>query len=127
MQKVEKQDAYTLAAEHDMTLIGFAAFLDPPKEGIHSVLEALKQNGISVLIMTGDNQYVTQKVAHDVGLGADRILTGNEVDTTDDAALAYQAENGAIFARMSPEQKNRVILALKGRGHVVGYIGDGHQ
>jgi Mg2+-importing ATPase len=75
--------------------------------------------------MTGDNQYVTQKVAHDVGLPADRILTGSEVDTTDDAALAYQAAHGAIFARMSPEQKNRVILALKTRGHVVGYIGDG--
>jgi Mg2+-importing ATPase len=114
-----------VAAEHDMTLVGFAAFLDPPKEGIHSVLEALKQNGISVLIMTGDNQYVTQKVAHEVGLGADRILTGNDVDAADDAALAYQAENGAIFARMSPEQKNRVILALKARGRVVGYIGDG--
>jgi P-type Mg2+ transporter len=125
VQKVEKQDAYTLAAEHQMTLVGFAAFLDPPKEGIHSVLEALKQNGIFVVIMTGDNQYVTQKIAHDVGLGADRILTGNEVDTVDDAALAYQAENGVIFARMSPEQKNRVILALQARGHVVGYIGDG--
>jgi Mg2+-importing ATPase len=125
VQKVEKQDAYTPAAEHDMTLVGFAAFLDPPKEGIHSVLEALKQNGISVLIMTGDNQYVTQKVAHDVGLETARILTGNEVDTMDNPALAYQAENGAIFARMSPEQKDRVILALKARGHVVGYIGDG--
>ncbi len=125
VRKVDKQDAYTLAGERDMTLAGFAAFLDPPKEGIHSVLEALKQNGISVVIMTGDNQYVTQKVAHDVGLPADRILTGDEVDTTDDAALAYQAEHGAIFARMSPEQKDRVILALKTRGHVVGYIGDG--
>ena len=108
-----------------MTLAGFAAFLDPPKEGILAVLEALKQNGVSVVIMTGDNQYVTQKVAHDVGLAADRIVTGNQVDTMDDAALAYQAENGAIFARVSPEQKNRVILALKARGHVVGYIGDG--
>ncbi|HYW40984.1 MAG TPA: magnesium-translocating P-type ATPase, partial [Terriglobales bacterium] len=125
VQKVEKQDAYTVAAEQHMTLVGFAAFLDPPKEGIHSVLEALKQNGISVLIMTGDNQYVTQKVAHDVGLETARILTGNEVDTMDNPALAYQAENGAIFARMSPEQKDRVILALKARGHVVGYIGDG--
>ncbi|HEX9112322.1 MAG TPA: magnesium-translocating P-type ATPase, partial [Terriglobales bacterium] len=125
VQKVEKQDAYTVAAEQHMTLVGFAAFLDPPKEGIHSVLEALKQNGISVLIMTGDNQYVTQKIANDVGLEADRILTGNEVDTMDNPALAYQAENGAIFARMSPEQKDRVILALKARGHVVGYIGDG--
>jgi Mg2+-importing ATPase len=75
--------------------------------------------------MTGDNQYVTQKVARDVGLAADRILTGNQVDTMDDAALAVQAENGAIFARVSPEQKNRVILALKTRGHVVGYMGDG--
>jgi Mg2+-importing ATPase len=123
--KVDKRDIYTPTDERNMTLIGFAAFLDPPKEGIHSVLEALKQNGISVVIMTGDNQYVTQKIAHDVGLPSDRILTGNQVDTMDDAALAYQAENGAIFARVSPEQKNRVILALKARGHVVGYIGDG--
>jgi Mg2+-importing ATPase len=123
--RVEKQDVYTMAAERDMTLVGFAAFLDPPKEGILSVLEALKQNGVSVVIMTGDNEYVTRKVAHDVGLAADRVVTGNDVDTMDDAALAYQAENGAIFARVSPEQKNRVILALKARGHVVGYMGDG--
>lgn len=125
MLKVEKQDTYTIEAEHSMTLVGFAAFLDPPKQGVRSVLEALKQNGISVVVMTGDNQYVTQKVAHDVGLGADLILTGDQLDTMDDHAVAYQAENGAIFARVSPEQKNRVILALKTRGHVVGYMGDG--
>jgi len=123
--KVEKQDAYTAAAEHAMTLVGFAAFLDPPKEGVLSVLKALKQDGISVVVMTGDNQYVTQKIAHDVGLDADRVLIGTQLDTMDDAAVAYQAENGAIFARVSPEQKNRVILALKARGHVVGYMGDG--
>jgi P-type Mg2+ transporter len=122
---VEKQNEYTVAAEHAMTFVGFAAFLDPPKEGVLSVLEALKKNGVSVVVMTGDNQYVTQKIAHDVGLAADRILIGTQVDTMDDAALAYQAENGAIFARVSPEQKNRVILALKARGHVVGYMGDG--
>jgi Mg2+-importing ATPase len=92
---------------------------------IPSVLEALKQNRVSVVIMTGDNQYVTQKIAHDVGLKTDRIVIGSEVDTMDDAALAYRGEHGAIFARVSPEQKNRVILALKARGHVVGYIGDG--
>jgi len=125
VRKVEQQGAYALAAEQQMTLAGFAAFLDPPKEGILAVLEALKKNGVSVLIMTGDNQYVTQKVAHDVGLPTDRIVTGNQVDTMDDDALAYQAEHGAIFARVSPEQKNRVILGLKARGHVVGYIGDG--
>ncbi len=125
VRKVDKQDTYTLAAEHDMTLAGFAAFLDPPKEGVLSVLEALKQNGVSVVIMTGDNRYVTQKIAHDVGLKTDLIVTSDEADTMDDAALAYQAEHGAIFTRVSPEQKNRVILALKARGHVVGYIGDG--
>ncbi|HZM10625.1 MAG TPA: magnesium-translocating P-type ATPase [Candidatus Limnocylindrales bacterium] len=123
--KAQKQDAYAVAAEHAMTLVGFAAFLDPPKEGVLAVLQALKQNGISVVVMTGDNQYVTQKIAHDVGLDTDHILVGNQLDTMDDAAVAHQAENGAIFARVSPEQKNRVILALKARGHVVGYMGDG--
>lgn len=122
---MEKQETCSVADEKDMTLVGFAAFLDPPKEGVLSVLDALKQNGISVVIMTGDNQYVTQKVARDVGLPADLILTGSQIDGMDDKALAYQAEKGAIFARVSPEQKNRVILALKSRGHVVGFIGDG--
>jgi P-type Mg2+ transporter len=122
---VSAQAAYTAADERDMTLVGFAAFLDPPKEGVQSVLETLKRNGVSVVIMTGDNEYVTRKVARDVGLPADRIVIGSGVDAMDDAALAYQAENGAIFARVSPEQKNRVILALKARGHVVGYMGDG--
>lgn len=122
---VKEQSLYTVTAEHAMTLVGFAAFLDPPKEGVLSVLGALKQNGISVIVMTGDNQYVTQKVVHEVGLKVDLILLGNQIDAMDDASIAYQAENGAIFARMSPEQKNRVILALKGRGHVVGYLGDG--
>jgi Mg2+-importing ATPase len=125
VRKVEKQDAYAMTAEQEMTLAGFAAFLDPPKDGIPAILKALDKHGVSVVIMTGDNQYVTQKIAHDVGLASDRIVTGSQVDTMDDAALAYQAEHGAIFARVSPEQKNRVILGLKARGHVVGYIGDG--
>ena len=123
--KVAKQETYTVAAEQNMTLQGFAAFLDPPKKEIKSVLDALKQNGVAVVVMTGDNQYVTQKVARDVGLPADLIVTGNQVDQMDDAALAVNAEKNAIFARVSPPQKNRVILALKARGHVVGYIGDG--
>ena len=125
VRKVDKQDAYTTADEQDLTLAGFAAFLDPPKEGIPTVLEELQRNGVSVVIMTGDNQYVTQKIAQDVRLKTDRIVVCDQVDAMDDAALAVQAENGAIFARVSPEQKNRVIIALKARGHVVGYIGDG--
>ena len=122
---VEKRDVYKPDAEREMTLVGFAAFLDPPKEGIPAVLDALKANGVQVVVMTGDNQYVTQKVARDVGLAADLVVTGSQVDTMDDASLAYQAEKAAIFARVSPEQKNRVILALKARGHVVGFMGDG--
>ena len=125
VRSVDRQAPYALADEREMTLAGFAAFMDPPKEGIVAVLDALKKNGVSVVIMTGDNRYVTQKVAHDVGLPTDLIVTGDQLDTMDDAALAYQAEHGAIFARVSPEQKNRVILGLKARGHVVGYIGDG--
>jgi Mg2+-importing ATPase len=125
VRNVDKQGTYTAAAEANMTLAGFAAFLDPPKQGVAGVLTALKTNGLSVVIMTGDNQYVTRKVAMDVGLPADQIIVGTQIDTMDDSALAHQAENGAIFARVSPEQKNRIILALKTRGHVVGYIGDG--
>jgi Mg2+-importing ATPase len=125
VRTVKQQDGYALADEQEMTLAGFAAFLDPPKEGIVAVLDALKKNGVSVIVMTGDNRYVTQKVAHDVGLACDRMVTGAQVDAMDDAALAFQAEHGAIFARVSPAQKNRVILGLKARGHVVGYIGDG--
>jgi Mg2+-importing ATPase len=122
---VDDCQVYKPDAEREMTLAGFAAFLDPPKNGVPAVLEALKANGVQVVVMTGDNQYVTQKVARDVGLPADLVITGTQVDTMDDAALAYQAEKAAIFARVSPEQKNRVILALKARGHVVGYMGDG--
>ena len=125
VRKLDKQDGCTVADEHDMTLVGFAAFLDPPKEGVQGCLDRLKSSGISLVILTGDNQYVTQKIAGDVGLDTDRVFTGSQLDAMDDAALAYQAENGAIFARVSPEQKNRVIMALKSRGHVVGFMGDG--
>jgi len=123
--KVPSQTTYRAVSEQAMTLEGFAAFLDPPKPGIGEVLTTLKQNGVSVVVMTGDNQYVTRKVARDVGLPVDLVLTGPDVDGMDDAALAVHAEQGAIFARVSPAQKNRVILALKTRGHVVGFIGDG--
>ena len=122
---VDARDIYEPDAECEMTLAGFAAFLDPPKEGVRAVLDELKANGVQVVVMTGDNPYVTQKVARDVGVAADLVITGSQVDTMDDASLAYQAEKAAIFARVSPEQKNRVILALKARGHVVGFMGDG--
>ena len=122
---VAEKAAYDRPDETGLTLLGFAAFLDPPKEGAREVLSALRNDGISVLVMTGDNEFVTAKIARDVGLPADVIVTGPQMDKLDDAALAYKAEHGAIFARVSPEQKNRVITALKARGRVVGFMGDG--
>jgi Mg2+-importing ATPase len=119
------KDSYTKDDEKEMTLIGFAAFLDPAKADVGKTLRALEADGISVVIMTGDNQFVTEKIAKDVGLRADRIILGTEVDTMNDAALSYHAQQGAIFARVSPEQKNRVIRSLKAFGKVVGYLGDG--
>ena len=125
IRSVEKQPAYTRGEEREMVLAGFGAFLDPPKEGVQATLQALHEDGIAVVIMTGDNEFVTRKIAHDVGLPAERILVGPDVDALDDAALAFQAEHGAIFARVSPEQKNRVMTALRAQGRVVGFIGDG--
>lgn len=119
------QPAYEKQDETEMTLIGFAAFLDPTKEGVGETLLALKRDGISVLIMTGDNEHVTRKTAQDVGLAVDHIIVGADMTAMDDTALAVQAEKGAIFARVSPSQKNRVITALKARGWVVGFLGDG--
>ncbi|HEY3418180.1 MAG TPA: HAD-IC family P-type ATPase, partial [Armatimonadota bacterium] len=125
VKTVAVQQAYEKPDETAMTLIGFAAFLDPTKEGVSAILQDLKHDGIAVLIMTGDNEHVTRKTARDVGLPVDRIIVGTEMDAMDDAALAAQAEKGAIFARVAPGQKNRVITALKARGWVVGFLGDG--
>jgi Mg2+-importing ATPase len=125
IREVDAKPEYSRDDERDLTLVGFAAFLDPPKEGVAQTLKSLADDGVRVLVMTGDNEHVTQKVATDVGLPADKILVGTEVDAMGDAALAYAAEHGAMFARVSPQQKNRVITALKSRGWVVGYLGDG--
>jgi Mg2+-importing ATPase len=122
---VAHASTYGPADEANLTLVGFAAFLDPPKENVRETLQALADNGVSVVIMTGDNEYVSAKIARDVGLPAERVVTGSEMGSLDDAALAVLAEKGAVFARVSPEQKNRVITALKRRGHTVGFMGDG--
>lgn len=122
---VPAQEAYEADAEAQMTFAGFAAFLDPPRAEVAAALKALRRNGVAVTIMTGDNLHVSRKVVQDVGLKTAAFVSGEEIDSMDDAALAYQAERGATFVRVTPEQKNRVILALKARGHVVGYLGDG--
>ena len=122
---VPPQPAYTAADERGLRLVGFAAFLDPPREGVRETVAALHADGIAVKIITGDNELVTQRICEQVGLDADEIVLGEAVEAMSDPALAAVAERTQVFARVSPMQKNRIILALRSRGHVIGCIGDG--
>ena len=116
---------YTVADEKDLTLGGYVAFLDPPKESAYQAIASLAEHGIAVKIITGDNDVVTRKICKEVGLAVEEIMLGREVEALSDADLAQAAEHTTIFAKMSPLQKSRVIRALKSRGHTVGYLGDG--
>ncbi len=116
---------YTVADEKDLTLGGYVAFLDPPKESAHQAISSLAEHGIAVKIITGDNDVVTRKICKEVGLAVEEIMLGREVEALSDQNLAEAAEHTTIFAKMSPLQKSRVIRALKSRGHTVGYLGDG--
>jgi len=122
---VPPQPVYTAADERGLRLVGFAAFLDPPREGVRETVAALHADGIAVKIITGDNELVTQRICEQVGLDADEIVLGEAVVGMSDPALAAVAERTQVFARVSPMQKNRIILALRSRGHVIGCIGDG--
>jgi Mg2+-importing ATPase len=122
---VPAQPVYGIADERDLTLAGFAAFLDPPRADAGATIAALREDGVEVKILTGDNELVTQRVCAGVGLAADTIVLGEAVDTMSDPALAAVAERTRVFARVSPVQKNRIVQALRARGHVVGVLGDG--
>jgi len=122
---VPTQDAYHADAETDLTLAGFLAFFDPPLESAPAVLEALRRDGVEVKILTGDNDLVARHICGQVGLDGSKIVLGDELDEMSDPALQHIAEETKVFARVSPAQKNRIMLALKARGHVVGYLGDG--
>ncbi len=119
------KDVYGVADERELTLIGYVTFLDPPKETAGPALKALAEHGVTVKVLTGDNELVTAKICHQVGLGAARIVVGAEVERLDDAQLAKTAETQQVFARLTPAQKERVVRALKANGHVVGFMGDG--
>jgi Mg2+-importing ATPase len=122
---VAAQPAYGVLDERDLTLVGFAAFLDPPRSDVGATIAALRDDGIAVKILTGDNELVTERVCAQVGLAADSIVLGEAIDRMSDPALAAVAERTAVFARVSPMQKNRIVHALRARGHVVGVLGDG--
>jgi Mg2+-importing ATPase len=111
--------------ESDLVLKGYVAFLDPPKDTAGRALEALHKHGVAVKILTGDNQLVSRKVCRDVGLSPDPMLLGADVEKMSEPELADAAEQTTLFARLSPAHKQRVIRALRGKGHVVGFMGDG--
>jgi Mg2+-importing ATPase len=121
----ETQATYSVTDEGGLTLLGYIAFLDPPKESAGPAIAALAASGIAVKILTGDNDIITRKICNDVDLPAGRIVLGHEIDGVSDAALAALAAETTVFAKMSPAQKERVIAALRQAGHVVGYLGDG--
>ncbi len=111
--------------ETELVFAGFAAFLDPPKESAASSLDALKKVGVTIKIVTGDSELVTRHVCAELKIPVIGLLTGKEIAQMDDYALRARVETVNLFCRVNPAQKNRVILALKARGHVVGYLGDG--
>jgi len=117
--------AYSVADETGLTLMGYIAFLDPPKESAREAIAALASKGVRVKILTGDNDVVTRKICQEVNLDAGDILLGGKIAAMSDAELAEVAERTTVFAKLTPDQKEKVIAALHARGHVVGFLGDG--
>ncbi|MBO9676655.1 MAG: magnesium-translocating P-type ATPase [Acidovorax sp.] len=119
------QETYGLADERELVLVGYVAFLDPPKESTAPALKALAEHGVAVKVLTGDNDLVTAKICREVGLDPDGILQGGDIERMDDAALAGAVETHNVFARLTPAHKERIVRRLKANGHVVGFMGDG--
>jgi Mg2+-importing ATPase len=122
---IESPLALTTADEHSMVLAGFLAFADPPNPDVATTLTRLKRDGVEVKILTGDNELVARNICGQVGLKTPVIVLGTELDAMTDPALSHVAEQANVFARVTPMQKLRILCALRHRGHVVGYIGDG--
>jgi Mg2+-importing ATPase len=119
------RDHASIADETELTFAGFAAFLDPPKESARAALAALARLGVAVKIVTGDNENVTRHVCRELGMEVGGVISGGELETLSDEALIARLADTNLFCRVTPAQKARVIRALRRRGHVVGYLGDG--
>jgi Mg2+-importing ATPase len=122
---LHERPAYGREDECDMTFMGFLTFLDRPKEGVADAIADLAGLGVAIKLISGDSRLVAQHVASLVGLRADRVLTGRQLDELHDEALWHTAERTDLFVEVDPNQKERIILALKKTGHVVGFMGDG--
>jgi Mg2+-importing ATPase len=117
--------AYSVADERDLTLLGYIAFLDPPKDTARAAIAALAEKGVQVKILTGDNEVITRKICREVKIDPGVVLLGSQVEQLDDAKLAEIADRTTVFAKLTPGQKERVVRALHLKGHVVGFLGDG--
>ena len=124
-RKIDKRPAYSKADESDLVLTGYLAFLDPPKDTAIQAISVLRQHGVTVKVLTGDNDLVTRKVCNEVGINAEKIVLGTQVETMSDPQLAEAVECTDVFARLSPAHKQRIVQALQRKGHVVGFMGDG--
>ena len=118
-------DAFGVKDERDMVLLGYLAFLDPPKESTADAIRALKDHGVTTKILTGDNDKVTRTICKQVGLKVRNMLLGSDLDHMSDAELARAAESTDVFAKLTPDQKARVVSVLRENGHTVGFMGDG--
>ncbi len=121
----ERADSYGRSDESGLNFAGFVRFLDPPKADVRKTIIDLAGRGVQLKIITGDNQKVARHVAEAVGLPVAGVLTGSELNDMRDEALWHAAGGTTIFAEVDPNQKERIILALRKTGHVVGYMGDG--
>jgi Mg2+-importing ATPase len=124
-KEIEPEKRYEPSDEKGMSFYGFLAFLDPAKASVSETLERMRTMGISTKIITGDNAYVTEKIASDIGLPIEGILSGDELEKLSKRELEIAVEKTTIFSRVNPEQKMQIIQALQANGHVVGYMGDG--
>lgn len=121
----QENDLYSVQDECAMVLMGYLAFLDPPKESAAAAIQALKAHGVTTKILTGDNDRVTRCICRQVGLKVSNLMLGADVDRLTDDELMQAAQTTDVFAKLSPEQKARVITALRKAGHTVGFLGDG--
>lgn len=126
-QRTNPPPAGTFSAtdERDMVLIGYLAFLDPPKLSTKDAIAALHEHGVGVKILTGDNEKVSRAICKMVGLDVSHVITGDQVEEMDDESLTRTAETTTVFARLAPIQKSRIVKLLRQKGHSVGYMGDG--
>ncbi|MDS0792781.1 magnesium-translocating P-type ATPase [Burkholderia pseudomultivorans] len=121
----DEREQYRTTDERDLVVRGFLTFLDPPKESAAPALAALRENGVAVKVLTGDNPTVTIKVCRQVGLEPGKPMLGTEIEALDDATLARVVERTTVFAKLTPLQKARIVKALQANGHTVGFLGDG--